>query len=281
MANLKFHVCFLFFCASSLNLVCCHSLSKDHVAFFLFGDSLFDSGNNNYINTIAKANFWPYGETLFKYPTGRFSDGRLIPDFIAEYAKLPLIPPYLQPGNHHFSYGVNFASAGAGALVETNKGLARDLKTQIGYFKYVAKQLRLKLGDAKAERVLSKAVYFISIGTNDYVYPILTNSTVPKSLWDEYVGTVIGNLTTNVKEIYNVGERKFGFLSPGQLGGIPILRMLVTALRKQALTKALQELQSQLEGFKYANHNSSVFLSEIVEEPSKLGEKIREDEESS
>jgi len=41
----------------------------------------------------------------------------------AEFANLPLIPPYLQPGNHHFTDGVNFASGGAGALVETNQGL--------------------------------------------------------------------------------------------------------------------------------------------------------------
>lgn len=51
---------------------------------FIFGDSYFDPGNNNYINTstLDQANFYPYGETYFKFPTGRFSDGRLISDFI-------------------------------------------------------------------------------------------------------------------------------------------------------------------------------------------------------
>ena len=41
----------------------------------------------------------------------------------AEYAKLPLLQPYMFPGNHEYVDGVNFASGGAGALVETNKGL--------------------------------------------------------------------------------------------------------------------------------------------------------------
>ncbi|KAG6733160.1 hypothetical protein I3842_01G212900 [Carya illinoinensis] len=104
--------------------------TKHHVhvhapSLFIFGDSFLDAGNNNYINTttLDQANFWPYGETFFKFPTGRFSDGRLVSDFIAEYAKLSLIPPFLQPGNPHYLNGVNFASAGAGALVETFQGL--------------------------------------------------------------------------------------------------------------------------------------------------------------
>lgn len=60
--------------------------SKKHAALFIFGDSLFDVGNNNYINSTARtqANYWPYGETFFNHPTGRFSDGRLIPDFIGK-----------------------------------------------------------------------------------------------------------------------------------------------------------------------------------------------------
>ena len=45
----------------------------------------------------------------------------------AEYAKLPLIPPYLQPGNHKFTYGSNFASSGAGALRETRPEMVNIL----------------------------------------------------------------------------------------------------------------------------------------------------------
>ena len=56
-------------------------------ALFVFGDSLIDPGNNNYINTSrdAQANFPPYGVSFFKYPSGRFCDGRVIPDFIGKY----------------------------------------------------------------------------------------------------------------------------------------------------------------------------------------------------
>lgn len=57
---------------------------KEHVALFIFGDALLDVGNNNYNNTLLMANYIPYGETFFKYPTGRSSNGRLVPDFIGK-----------------------------------------------------------------------------------------------------------------------------------------------------------------------------------------------------
>ncbi|EOY27364.1 GDSL-motif lipase 2 [Theobroma cacao] len=267
------------------------SLPKNHVALFILGDSLFDSGNNNYIDTIARANFWPYGETFFKYPTGRFSDGRLIPDFIAEYANLPLIQPYLQPGNHQFTYGVNFASAGAGALAETAQGFVIDLKTQLSYFKNVTKMLRQKLGDAEAKTLFSKAVYLINIGANDILSPFTTNSSVFQSLSkEEYVGMVIGNITDTIKEIYKKGGRKFGLSNLGALGCIPGMKVLVPGitgscfeeatelakLHNAALSKALQELAIKLEGFKYAKHDIYTSSSERTNNPEKYGFKEAE-----
>jgi phospholipase/lecithinase/hemolysin len=53
-------------------------------AFFVFGDSLVDNGNNNYLATTARADSPPYGiDYPTRRPTGRFSNGRNIPDFIS------------------------------------------------------------------------------------------------------------------------------------------------------------------------------------------------------
>ncbi|KAH1120394.1 hypothetical protein J1N35_003554 [Gossypium stocksii] len=90
------YICFfLSFVFIFVNLISCHNNKielhhENHVALFIFGDSLLDNGNNNYISTILdfRANFWPYDETFFNYPTSKFSDGRLIPDFIAKYISL-------------------------------------------------------------------------------------------------------------------------------------------------------------------------------------------------
>ncbi|KAG4985556.1 hypothetical protein JHK86_033247 [Glycine max] len=54
-------------------------------AMFTFGDSIVDVGNNNYQLTIVKANFPPYGRDFEnQYRTGRFCNGKLATDFIAE-----------------------------------------------------------------------------------------------------------------------------------------------------------------------------------------------------
>lgn len=54
-------------------------------AFFVFGDSLVDSGNNNYLATTARADSPPYGIDFPTHrPTGRFSNGLNLPDLISK-----------------------------------------------------------------------------------------------------------------------------------------------------------------------------------------------------
>ncbi|XVF67195.1 hypothetical protein PTKIN_Ptkin10aG0100800 [Pterospermum kingtungense] len=243
MASLRVHVCYLLAYATFLSLISCYSPPKNHVALFIFGDSL-------------------------------------IPDFIAEYAGLPLIPPYLRPGNynHKFIDGVNFASGGAGALVETNKGFVIDLKTQVSYLKKVEKSLRQELGDAEAKKLFCRAVYLISIGNNDY---LTRNSTVPD---EEYVAMVIGNLTNEIQEIYKIGGRKFGFPNMGPLGCLPFTKTRVGSngscdeevnklaqIHDRELPKVLEKLEKQLPGFKYSNYNFYKTAGERLNNPSKYG----------
>lgn len=54
-------------------------------AFFVFGDSLVDNGNNNYLATTARADSPPYGIDYPTHrPTGRFSNGFNLPDIISK-----------------------------------------------------------------------------------------------------------------------------------------------------------------------------------------------------
>lgn len=53
-------------------------------AFFVFGDSLVDNGNNNFLATTARADSYPYGiDSASRRASGRFSNGLNIPDLIS------------------------------------------------------------------------------------------------------------------------------------------------------------------------------------------------------
>ena len=54
-------------------------------AIITFGDSSVDVGNNDYIDTLFKADFPPYGRDFKNHePTGRFCNGKLATDFTGE-----------------------------------------------------------------------------------------------------------------------------------------------------------------------------------------------------
>jgi hypothetical protein len=59
------------------------SISYKIQASFVFGDSLLDVGNNNYITSLAQANHYPYGIDFGK-ATGRFCNGRTVVDVIGK-----------------------------------------------------------------------------------------------------------------------------------------------------------------------------------------------------
>lgn len=51
-----------------------------------FGDSTVDVGNNDYIHTLFKADFPPYGRDFKNHrPTGRFCNGKLSTDITGEF----------------------------------------------------------------------------------------------------------------------------------------------------------------------------------------------------
>ncbi|GAY56662.1 hypothetical protein CUMW_173600 [Citrus unshiu] len=91
-------------------------------AFFVFGDSLVDNGNNDYLATTARADSYPYGIDYPTHrPTGRFSNGLNIPDLISEQIGMESTLPYLSPEltGQRLLVGANFASAGIGILNDT------------------------------------------------------------------------------------------------------------------------------------------------------------------
>lgn len=123
---------------------------------FVFGDSLTEVGNNNYLQySLARSNYPWYGvDYAGGQATGRFTNGRTIGDiicsqitphpyfsfpllplfqefiiliifsfgnFVAEKLGIPSPPPYLSVSQNDDALlkGVNYASGGAGILNDT------------------------------------------------------------------------------------------------------------------------------------------------------------------
>lgn len=55
-------------------------------AIITFGDSAVDVGNNDYLPTLFKANYPPYGRDFVNHEaTGRFCNGKLATDITGRY----------------------------------------------------------------------------------------------------------------------------------------------------------------------------------------------------
>uniref|UniRef100_A0A803KQW8 Uncharacterized protein n=1 Tax=Chenopodium quinoa TaxID=63459 RepID=A0A803KQW8_CHEQI len=242
--------------------------TQDKTLFFVFGDSLYDNGMSLYTgDKEAGARYWPYGESYFKKPAGRYSNGLNIPDFIAQFAGLPYMPPpYLLPGNKNYTNGINFASTSACVLVE-NCPKAINLKMQLDYFVEMVQNLTKQVGKSEANRLLSRAVYLFDIGKNDYVTLLQMNrekrplSSSEKSL---YVKQILGNLTIHIKTIYKKGGRKFAFQNIGPIGCMPSMKYMLgfngtcaeeplelARMHNAAFAAKANTLQSKLPGFNY------------------------------
>ncbi|KAJ4982034.1 hypothetical protein NE237_032871 [Protea cynaroides] len=187
----------------------------------VFGDSSVDSGNNNRIQTILKSNFQPYGRDFEGgYPSGRFSNGRIPPDFISEaLGGKKTVPAYLDPRFtiKDFSTGVCFASAGTGYDNATSNVLkVIPLWKQLENFKVYQKRLRQYLGFVKANQILREAVYLMSIGTNDFLenYYLVPGRSSQFSI-GQYENFLAGIAENFVRQLYWLGGRKIS------LGGLP------------------------------------------------------------
>ncbi|KZV24859.1 GDSL esterase/lipase-like [Dorcoceras hygrometricum] len=153
-------------------------------AVYAFGDSFTDTGNTH--SATGPSGFMfvsnlPYGRTFFHRPTNRYSDGRLVIDFLAHSLSLPFLPPYLDR-NSDTSSGINFAVAGSTAIIHSffaknNMTLnitPQSIQTQLTWFNKFLESKGCRDSTTTAEQcaaVLGDALIWVGeIGANDYAY---------------------------------------------------------------------------------------------------------------
>ncbi|WCJ19075.1 GDSL esterase/lipase At5g03610 [Euphorbia peplus] len=112
--NTNYQFCFLLCYFFSILTVKEAHHRRRHGKLFVFGDSYVDTGN--WANSAIS---WkqPYGITFPGTPSGRFSNGRVLTDYIASFVGVGSPIPYERRklGNKsHVKYGMNFAYGGTG-----------------------------------------------------------------------------------------------------------------------------------------------------------------------
>ncbi|KAG6504208.1 hypothetical protein ZIOFF_036539 [Zingiber officinale] len=185
-----------------------------YTSIFSFGASVVDTGNSLILTgNSSLASRLPYGQTFFHRPTGRFSDGRLIIDFIAQAMGLPLVKPYLGGGGaEDFRHGANFAVAGATALdvdYFQSRGINNlfsnnSLSVQLRWFEQLLPSLCSSASDCDA--FLSNALFSVGqIGANDYNNPFFQNRSAGEIA--TFVPDVVSAIGSAIDKLIGLGVR--------------------------------------------------------------------------
>uniref|UniRef100_A0A2K1Y173 GDSL-motif lipase/hydrolase family protein n=1 Tax=Populus trichocarpa TaxID=3694 RepID=A0A2K1Y173_POPTR len=201
----------------------------DARAFLVFGDSLVDSGNNNYLATTARADSYPYG---IDYPThqatGRFSNGLNIPDLISEQIGSESPLPYLSPElrGQKLLVGANFASAGIGILNDTGIQFLNIIRMhrQLEYFQQYQQRVGALIGAEKAKRLVNQSLILLTVGGNDFVnnYYLVPYSARSRQYdLPDYVKHLISEYKKILMRLYNLGARRVLVTGTGPLGCVP------------------------------------------------------------
>ncbi|XP_010534856.1 PREDICTED: GDSL esterase/lipase At1g71250 isoform X2 [Tarenaya hassleriana] len=239
-------------------------------ALFVLGDSLVDVGNNNYLASIARANYFPYGDLLGVSSPPAFADPNT--------------------SGIRILGGVNYASAAAGILEETGQhyGARYSLSQQVLNLETTLNQLRGMLSPANFTDYLAKAIVVLVFGSNDYINNYLMPDLYSSSF--TYTPPAFANLLLNryarqLLALNSLGLRKLFIAGIGPLGCIPnqrasgraplgrcldsVNQMLGTF--NEGLRSLVDQLNQRSQGAIFAYGNTYGAVGDILNNPTAYG----------
>uniref|UniRef100_A0A1D1YCZ3 GDSL esterase/lipase At1g29670 n=1 Tax=Anthurium amnicola TaxID=1678845 RepID=A0A1D1YCZ3_9ARAE len=261
---------------------------------FVFGSSLVDNGNNNFLpEPGVRADYAPYGLDFPAGPSGRFSNGKNPVDALAELLKLPgRVPPFLDPTTtgDRILHGVNYASGGSGILDETRptRGTVISLNQQISNFERVTlPQLTTQLGrhGGRHSAELHKYLFVVGTGGNDYLLNYYLGGVANTVSLQDFTALLTSTFVSQLKKLHGLGARKFVLLSVQPIGCVPVVKALLHAangscveaineaalLFNRNLSSLVDNMGQQMPGSHLVYVNSYTIITDIIQNPTQRG----------
>ncbi|XVF38874.1 hypothetical protein REPUB_Repub20aG0139800 [Reevesia pubescens] len=248
------------------------TLAKNIPAIFIFGDSIVDVGNNNYINTFAKATF-PHGiDFEGSCPPGRFTNEQ-------DLGARNFTPPYLAPNTtgDMVLKGVNYASSGSGILNNTGIiwGGHISLDAQISNFEETKKTIVSRIGRRETKRLLKhQALFIVVTGVNDF---FLRQQMQNLSSQEQYLNILTSKFNSQLTRLYSLEARKIVVTnipkigcSPYERDNYPEVKGCVASLNQpiksynRRLKRLLMDLTANLTGSTYVYADIHAILEDIL-----------------
>ncbi|XP_076956172.1 GDSL esterase/lipase At5g42170-like [Bidens hawaiensis] len=244
-------------CLYAFLCLCCTKATVNNIprngsvpAVIAFGNSFFDSGNNNLRTTIIKADFPPYGNDFIGgKPNGRFTNNKTLADYIVEKLGVKdYLPAYLDSSlqDEDMLTGVSLASGGSGLDPETAKLVnVFSLADQLEWIKEYIVRLKGIVGEEEADNIINKSLYVVTSSSNDWAISY-TAIPVRRLQYDvaAYANFLVEKETEFIQEIYKLGARKMVFFNTPILGCIPLARTVGGGITRKCGDKFTEEAQT-------------------------------------